>query len=278
MKILLTGATGLVGTDLRPYLSETYDEILLTSRSPVADLRSNERHEAGDIADSGFVASLVEQVDGIIHLAGAVGPDYTFEEVMGPNVVGTYNVLNSARNLGVRQIIYASSHHAVGFLPRGAVIDSRTQPRADSFYGVSKAFGEVLASYFSDKFALNIMAVRIGYVGEQAVDERRMHTWCSPRDLAQLIHLGLSNTKLGYRLVYGVSDNPGGFFDNSEAENLGYRPRDNSLNFLADPKLRDAEPDPNSAEDRFVGGYFASRGMSQEAVAGLISMYNEDLK
>lgn len=278
MKILLTGATGLVGTDIRPFLSETYDELLLSSRSPVNDLRPNERHEAGDISDAAFVDSLVEQVDGIVHLAGAVGPDYTFEEVMGPNVVGTYNVLDSARRLGVTQVIYASSHHAVGYLPRGSAIDSDTQPRADSFYGVSKAFGEILASYFSDKYALNVMAVRIGYVGEQAVDERRMHTWCSPRDLAQLIHIGLTDTNSGYRLVYGVSDNPGAFFDNSEAEQLGYRPQDNSLDFLADPNLREAGPNPDSPEDLFIGGFFASRSMSPEALARLISLYEKGSK
>lgn len=49
MKVLLTGASGLVGTDLRPFLSNTYDEILLTSRSRILDLRPNERYEQGDI-------------------------------------------------------------------------------------------------------------------------------------------------------------------------------------------------------------------------------------
>ena len=275
MRVLLTGASGSVGKQLRPLLARTYKEVLLTSRSAIGDLEANERHQAGDISDAEFVNTLVSQVDGVIHLAGAVGPDFTFAEVMGPNVIGTYNVFQSAYRFGVRQIIYASSHHAVGFLARGAHIDSHTPARADSYYGVSKAFGEVLASYFADKFGLNIMAIRIGYVGESAIDERRMRTWCSPRDLAQLIHIGLSTADLGYRLVYGVSDNPGAFFDNSEAVKLGFVPRDSSLDNLANPELRNSLPDPSSPDDLFVGGYFASRGLMEDALLRLLSMANE---
>lgn len=276
MKILLTGATGSVGTQLRPFLSKNYDEVLLTSRSPVSDLLANERHIAGDIVDAAFVDSLVRQVDGIIHMAGAVGPDFSFEEVMGPNVIGTNNVFESARKTGVKQIIYASSNHAVGFLHRGTGIDAHTAPRADSYYGISKAFGEVLASFYADKYGLNILAVRIGYVDETAIDERRVHIWCSPGDLAQLIDIGLTRTDLGYRLVYGVSDNLDSFFDNTEAEKIGYKPIDCSINFLADPKLRDTEPDPDSVEDFFVGGYFASCGMSDEALARHLETIKKD--
>jgi len=271
MKVLLTGASGLVGTDLRPFISESYDEVLLTSRDPILDLRPNERFEQGDVVDAEFVDSLLEQVDGVIHLAGLVGPDYTFEEVMAPNVTGTYNLFRSAHRHGVKQIVNASSHHAIGFLRRGARIDAQTPPRADSYYGITKAFGEILAAYFADKHGLNILTIRIGYVGEKAIDERRVHTWCSPGDLARLVHIGLSNPDLGYRLVYGVSNCPGSFFDNSSAKAIGYEPQDNSLDFLADPALRDAVPDPEAPENLFIGGYFASGGLDEEVLNRLIA-------
>ena len=114
-------------------------------------------------------------------------------------------------------------------------------------------------------------AIRIGYVGEKAIDERRVHTWCSPRDLAQLVQIGLSNPDLGYRLVYGVSNCPGSFFDNSSAKEIGYNPQDNSLDFLADQALRDAVADLKSAEDLFIGGYFASGGLDEEFLNRLIA-------
>ncbi len=100
MRVLLTGASGLVGTDLRPFLSESYDEIILTIRSPILDLRPNERYVQGNIIDAEFVDFLLEQVDGAIHLAGMVGPDYSFEEVLAPNVTGTYNLFHAAHRWG----------------------------------------------------------------------------------------------------------------------------------------------------------------------------------
>ncbi|MBD3243779.1 MAG: NAD-dependent epimerase/dehydratase family protein [Chitinivibrionales bacterium] len=263
MRVLMTGAAGIVGTVIRPFLAEYFDEmVLLTHRTPAKDLLPNERSVKGDIQDRDFVDSIMADVDGLIHLAGLVGPDYTFDQVLGPNIVGTYNLFEACRTNGVRQIVYASSHHAIGFLPRGTAIDENTPIRADSYYGVSKAFGEVLGAYFADKYGLNVLSIRIGSVGEKAIDERRMHTWSSPRDLARLIELGLTREEQGYRLVYGVSDCPEPFFDNRSATEMGYSPLDNSLDFLADPSLRDALPDLSNPQNRYIGGYFASQGMS----------------
>lgn len=267
MRVLMTGAAGIVGTAIRPYLARSMDEmVLLTHRTPVTDLLPNERSVSGDIQDRDFVSSLLDGIDGVVHLAGLVGPDYTFDQIMGPNVIGTYNLLDAGRAHGVRQFVYASSHHVVGFVPRGARLNESSPIRADSYYGVSKAFGEILGAFFADKYGLSVLSIRIGSVGEKAIDERRMHTWTSPRDLAQLIERGLTRPERCYRLVYGVSRCPQPFFDNSAAEQIGYRPRDCSLDYLADPSLRDATPDNSDPRNLFVGGYFASRGMSPEVL------------
>lgn len=258
MKILLTGAAGEVGRLLRPLLSDKYASVLLTDRVPIEDLRFNETFEQGDICDASFMDSLLGKVDGVIHLAALVGPDYTFEQVLGPNVEGTHNLLRAAVQQGVRRVVYASSHHAVGFLPRGTPIDAETPPRADSNYGISKAFGEILCSHFADAYGLDVLSIRIGFVGEQVIDERRIHTWCSPRDLVQLIDIGLTYPDLGYRIVYGCSESPSSFFDNGAAEALGYRPVDNVLDHLADPGLLHASVDESRLENCFVGGHFVS--------------------
>jgi uronate dehydrogenase len=270
VRVLLTGAAGIVGTALRPFLSASNDEILLTDLQPIGNLQPNERFEGGDLVDPELANVLLRQVDALVHLGGLVGPDYTFEEVLGPNVVGTYNLLRGAQQHGVKTVVYASSHHAVGFLPRGAHIDAQTPPRADSYYGVSKAFGEILAAYFADKHGLNVLSIRIGYLADQAIDERRTHTWSSPRDLAQLVQIGLTRPSPGYRLVYGVSNCPAPFFDNRGADEIGYHPQDNALDFLSDPSLRDAVADPASPESLFVGGHFASSGLSEEMLQRLI--------
>jgi uronate dehydrogenase len=267
MKILMTGAAGIVGSLIRPYLAEVFEEVvLLTHRTPCENLRPNERSVQGSIEDRARVGEILEGVDGLIHLAGLVGPDYTFDQVLGPNVIGTYNLFEACRKIGVRKIVFASTHHAVGFLPRGTPVDEREPARADSWYGVSKGFGEILAAYYADKHGLDILSVRIGSVTERAKDERRTHLWSSPRDLARLFELGLTRKERGYRLVYGVSSCPKPFFENRSAAEIGYEPRDYSLDFLEDPALANASPDPSNPEDLFIGGYFASGGLSEEAL------------
>ena len=168
--------------------------------------------------------------------------------------------LDAARRHEVKQVVYASSHHALGFLPRGYPIDANTPHRPDSFYGVSKAFGETLATFFADKHGINLLSIRIGYVGEKVIDERRLHTWCSPRDLMQLIEIGLLHKDLGYQVVYGVSDNPDGFFNNDAALELGYQPLDRALDHLEEDSLATEIPDPSRLENRLIGGYFGANG------------------
>jgi uronate dehydrogenase len=259
MRVLLTGATGSVGRLLRPYLAAAYDSVLLNARSAIADLRPNESDEQGDICDPDLVDRLVGRVDGIIHVAALVGPDYQFEEVLGPNVIGVYQVLEAARRHSVRRIVYASSHHAIGFVTRGVHVDHETPPRGDSWYGVSKAFGEILARHAADRYGLDVMSIRIGYVGESIPDERRLHTWCSARDLASLIHIGLTGPQKGFHMVYGISRCPEPLFDNRHAETLGYQPQDSSLDHLSDPSIARQVQDPGNPEQRYIGGYFAAR-------------------
>lgn len=258
MKVLLTGATGSVGSQLRPFLAEDYDTILLNGRSSITDLRNNEHYQQGDVCDPNVLDSLISQVDAIIHLAGLVGPDYTFEETLGPNFISVYHLFEKARKYGIKRIIYASTNHAVGFLKRGTHIDHSTAPRADGWYGITKACGEIIASYASDKYGMDIMCIRIGNVSPDVIDERRLHTWCSPRDLAALIKIGLTGPQRGFQMVYGCSNCPDPIFDNSYAYSLGYKPLDNSLDHASQAIIEEL-PDPENVEQIYVGGYFAMR-------------------
>ncbi len=260
MKLLVTGAAGLVGTMIRPHLAEQYSHVLLTDIEPVADLEENESFEKGDLADFDFINGLASKCDGILHLGGMVGAAYTFEEIIGPNYIGTHNVFTAACRNGISNVVYASSHHAVGFIRRGEPIDEKTPHRPDSEYAVSKAFGESAASFFVDNFGINILSIRIGYVGTEVEFERRLHTWISPRDLAQLVGIGLTTENLEHEIVYGVSDVEEPFFDNSNATRLGYKPKDRAVDFVTSPDVLKTAPDLSEVAEGVVGGGFAAVG------------------
>ena len=164
MRVLLTGATGSVGRQLRPYLVDDYETVVLNSRSPITDLHPREHWIQGDICDPAVIDRLMSDVDGVIHMAGLVGPDYTFEQTLEPNFVATYHLFEAARRHHVQRIIYASTHHAIGFVERGTPVDHLTPLRPDSWYGVTKACGELLASHAADRYGLDVMSIRIGYV------------------------------------------------------------------------------------------------------------------
>jgi uronate dehydrogenase len=70
--------------------------------------------------------------------------------------------------------------------------------------------------------------VRIGNFGTRPIDKRRLSIWISPRDLTQLVRIGLEHPDVRYEIVYGVSNNQRSWYDNSNAYRLGYKPQDNS--------------------------------------------------
>jgi uronate dehydrogenase len=259
-RILLTGAAGIVGSLIRPLMAQRYRQIILTDIVEVIDVGSNETFVQGDIADPSFVTHVSAGVDAVVHLAGKVGPDYTFEECLRANMVGTHNVFAAARTNGVARVVYASSHHAVGYWRRDDRIDAAAIPRPDSQYGLSKAFGESVASYYADKYDIRVLAIRIGFAAKRVIDERRLHTWISARDLMQLIDIGLTAPELTFEIVYGVSDNPDSFFDNSNAMRLGYRPQDRAVDHLENPEILNQHADPSTLDGALIGGHFAQLG------------------
>lgn len=260
-RLLVTGASGIVGSALRPLLRERFDELLLTDRAAVEDLAENESYAACELADLEGLSALVKQVDAVVHLGALVGAAYTFEETLEPNVIGTRNVLEAVRREGARRVVNASSHHVVGFSPRGRPLDHQAPLRPNGEYAVTKAYGEAAASYYADNFGLEILSIRIGYVGNEVNSERRLRTWVSPRDLAQLVEIGLTHPDLRHEVVYGVSETPEPvFFDNRNAFRLGYQPQDRSVDQVTDPAVPEASPDLNTIEEGVVGGGFAASG------------------
>jgi uronate dehydrogenase len=249
--ILITGAAGDVGTHLRRELAGKY-------RMRASDLRpvrkiAGETVVRADIAKMADALRITKGVDAVVHLGGysVEGP---WEGILSANLIGCYNVFEAARRNGVKRILFPTSNHAVGFYRREQTIDHRVYPKPDSRYGVSKVFGEALGSLYADKYGMQVFCMRIGNVNPKPIDKRRLAIWFSPRDLAQLVTIGLEHPDIRFEIVYGVSGNKRAWYDNSNAYRLGYRPQDDSETYAAEVLARERPGDP--VAEQYQGGVF----------------------
>ena len=116
-KLVLTGAAGRLGTLLREPLSQMCDTLVTTDLpDSLSDLHSNETYVQADVADFAAMDALLKGADMVIHF-GAVVDEAPFEELLGPNFIGAYNIWEAAHRNGLRRVVYASSIHAVGMYP-----------------------------------------------------------------------------------------------------------------------------------------------------------------
>jgi nucleoside-diphosphate-sugar epimerase len=247
-RVLITGAEGIVGTVLRKHLKDRYDLRLLTYAP--ADFPSF----VADISDYTAITPAFEGMDAVIHLAAAADFDITWKDVLSSNIIGTYNIFEASRRMGVKLVVFASSNHVVGMYEEEAgpsiyelsdsrVYDAHVDVRPDSMYGVSKVFGEALGRFYSDRHGMQVICVRIGSCPPQNdprfasvaglnlnSDEqymRRRAAWLSHRDCAQLFTRCLESANVRWAVVYGTSNNPRQFWNLLGArEMLGYEPED----------------------------------------------------
>src|SRR3954463_2560736 len=229
--VLITGATGDVGTHLSRELAGKY-QLRLSDKRPLKAPKGQTFVKA-DVSKMADATRITKGVDAVVHLGGysVEGP---WESILQANIVGCYNVFEAARKNGVKRIVFPTSNHAVGFYRRDETIDHRVYPRPDSRYGVSKVFGEALGRLYTDKYGMEIYMIRIGNVNPKPIDKRRLSIWISPRDIAQLVSIGIDKPRIRFEIVYGVSDNRRSWYDNANARRLGYRPQDDSEAFAAE--------------------------------------------
>lgn len=250
-RLLITGAAGGVGGMLRGGIRG------LARQTRLVDLREVETGEGeealvGDVTDLGFLRAAISGCDACVHLAGIPG-EAQFENILQTNIRGTWTVFEAARLEGCDRIVFASSNHATGFYPAGQRIGPEAPVRPDTYYGVSKAFGEALGSLYHDKFGLRVACLRIGTALPRPLEQRHLSTWLSPGDLARLVTACLTSPELGFAIVYGVSANRRGWWDLEPGRRLGYEPVDDAEDFAG-------EVEPTPVGERQGGPRFTDPG------------------
>lgn len=228
-RLLITGAGGNLGKVARDHFHGKYPHVRLSDRVEMDAARDGEELVVCDLTERDTVTKMLEGVDAVIHLGGQ--PDEAdWDTVINSNLIGAINVYEGALKASTDRIIFASSNHAIGMHDRTHTIDHTCEARPDTRYGLSKAFGEDLGRLYSYKHGIRTMNLRIGSCFPKPFDARSLSTWLSFRDFCQLLDIGLT-ADYQFEIVYGVSDNPTSWWDNSNAERFGYKPLDTAEDY-----------------------------------------------
>ncbi len=158
MRVLVTGASGMLGRLTAEALSARGDDVTVLQRRP-SGLRL--REALGDVADASFVATAVRGHDAVVHLAAKVDVVGRWADYERANVRGTANVVEACRVGGVSRLVHVSSPsvaHAGAALV-GAGAGAADPPRARGHYARSKALAEQ-AALAADTGPLAVLAVR----------------------------------------------------------------------------------------------------------------------
>lgn len=269
MMVLITGISGRVGAAILTHLDGF-------------DIRGFDRVDnpsvpttIGDIAEYPVVDAAMDEIDAIVHLAATPDVDGSWPDALQSNIIGTYNVLETARRNNVERIVLASTNHVHGLYERDhspdlyeiendLMLDASTPPRPDSHYAVSKLCSEAHARYYVENYEYpkRLYVLRLGSIreakwdhpyadAERAVErgecerdseayrrevKRMKATWQSHRDIAQMVECCLRDMTVIYDIFYGVSDNDRRWFDIEHAKDIiGYAPQDNGEEWSESP-------------------------------------------
>src|SRR2546423_1882893 len=169
----ITGAQGCIGSWIVKALAERGDAPVVFDRSD--DRRHLEaiiqppdldrvRFVSGDVTDVSAVRSALEASGArrIIHLAGLQVPTCKADPVAGAfvNVIGTLNVFESAKAIGVERVVYASSAAVFGAADADHPVDETTETEPATHYGVFKRTNEGNARVYFLDHGINSIGLR----------------------------------------------------------------------------------------------------------------------
>ncbi len=168
MRILVTGATGQIGSELTLELRKRYggDQVVAAGhRKPASEaLASSGPFVSLDVANRDALAKVIREhrIEVVYHLAAVLSAtgEQNPQRAWEVNVTGLYNLLELAREAGIAQIFHPSSIAVFGprtprdRTPQDTVLSPTTM------YGVTKVTGELLADYYAQRYGLDIRGLR----------------------------------------------------------------------------------------------------------------------
>lgn len=231
MRVLLTGAGGLIGRRLTRSLEVEHD------------LRLGDVHRLDDprwvlldVTDPLQVRAALQGMDAVVHLAIASGhegeyEDPTFNQLrFDINVKGTWNMASAAADAGVRRFVHTSSLMVVWGYSAPAWVAGDAPARPVGTYALTKYLAEVICERLAVESGLPVVCLRIAKpvdLEEPDWKRRRLRPqWIAFPDLARAYQLALTAPVAGFEMVTVVGESSRRRWDLSRAEAvLGYRPQ-----------------------------------------------------
>jgi UDP-glucose 4-epimerase len=195
-RYLVTGGAGFIGSHLAEALLDQGESVrvldnLATGRETnLAALQGRAQLIRGDLRNLEAVRAAVEGVEVVFHqgalasVTRSIADPVTSLEI---NINGTQNVLQAARDAGVRRVVYASSSSIYGNTPT-LPKHEQMQPHPVSPYAIHKLTGELLCEVFTSIYGLETVALRYFNVFGPRQDPTSEYAAVIPRFLTALIH------------------------------------------------------------------------------------------
>ncbi len=164
MKILVTGATGFIGSHVAVRLAKGGHEVVATGRDPqklpALSSQPGIRLIRLDLHDPSTWAESLAGCDALVHIALGWGDDGP--AMLRADTAASVGLFEAARQAGVKTIVYTSSTAANGEMT--ALNSEDRQNRPNDFYGATKAATEMYARAFAATYGLNVQVIRPGYI------------------------------------------------------------------------------------------------------------------
>lgn len=232
-RILITGASGRIGTWLAAHWRDDHELLLTDRRTP--DTTAPATFQLAELSDWDAMRPLFHGIDTVIHLAADPRPNASWQSLLPNNIISTRNVLEAAAEAACKRVVLASSVHAVAGYPADVQVTTSMPVAPASLYGVSKAFAEATGRYYANHRGLSVLCLRLGAVLE--IDDSRLQPdhpmldiMLTASDLLKLYDSCLSVEDVNFGIFHGISDNRFKRLDLSDTKSvLHYEPADDAF-------------------------------------------------
>ena len=150
----------------------------------------------------------------------------------------------------------------MGFHERTETLDADCAFLTDGYYGLSKAYGELMGRLYWDKHGVESVLVRIGSCFPEPTEARMLSTWLSYADLCRLCERATLAERTDCSVIWGVSNNQRSFWRHDARALIGWQPQDSADGYA---ERLQGKVSGNAAVERYQGGAYVAMEYTRAA-------------